>query len=190
MIIGKKVTIRPVEESDIDFLYNWWNNGDMMAHAGLAYGVLSSKTAISEKIMEQIKDSNTYSTSKRFIICKKEDKVPIGEMGYSNWNKRSQNAEFGIKICETSEQGKGYGEDTLFHFIDFMFKHLNLEKIYLSTIPDNKRAHSLYHKLGFKNVGVMRKDFFDSRTGTLSDVLYMDLLKDEWLEVKENYHFK
>lgn len=36
------------------------------------------------------------------------------------------NCEVGIKICEIDEQGKGYGKDALYHFIDFMFKFLNL----------------------------------------------------------------
>lgn len=52
-------------------------------------------------------------------------------------------------------------------------------------MDDNKRAHSLYRKLGFKEIGIVREGSFDSRTGSFSHVMYMDLLKKEWLEVKK-----
>ncbi|MPM27140.1 hypothetical protein SDC9_73646 [bioreactor metagenome] len=45
---------------------------------------------------------------------------------------------------------------------------------------DNKRAQKLYKKLGFKEIGVIREGYFDSRIGKYSDVVYMDLLKCEW----------
>lgn len=51
---------------------------------------------------------------------------------------------------------------------------------------DNKRAHTLYKKLGFKEIGIVREACFDSRAGKFEDILYMDLLKIEWLEAKEN----
>ncbi|MPN02508.1 hypothetical protein SDC9_149724 [bioreactor metagenome] len=45
---------------------------------------------------------------------------------------------------------------------------------------DNKRAHKLDRKLGFKEIGIIREGYFDSRIGKFSDVVYMDLLKCEW----------
>jgi len=53
-------------------------------------------------------------------------------------------------------------------------------------MTDNKRAHSLYKKLGFKEIGIIREGYFDSRIGDFSDVLFMDLLKKEWLQLKES----
>ena len=70
--------------------------------------------------------------------------------------------------------------------IDFLFRTLNLNKIELTSMIDNKRAHNLYKKLGFKEIGIIRAGFFDSRTASFSDVIYMDLLKKEWIEVKKN----
>lgn len=45
---------------------------------------------------------------------------PIGEMNYTDWSSRNQKCEFSIKICERTEQGKGYGKDALYNFIDFL----------------------------------------------------------------------
>ncbi|WP_243141242.1 GNAT family N-acetyltransferase [Alkaliphilus pronyensis] len=51
---------------------------------------------------------------------------------------------------------------------------------------DNKKGHSLYKSLGFREIGIIRQGCFDSRSGDFQHVVYMDLLKDDWLSVKEN----
>lgn len=185
MIQGKKVVIRPVQLGDEEILFKWWNDEKLMAHATYVYGSLQSKEAIRGSIENQVNNPEIYPSSKRFIILKKDGMIPIGEMNYCDWDRRNQKSEFGIKICEIDEQGKGYGKDALVHFIDFMFKFLNLHKIELTTMKDNKRAQSLYEALGFKVIGIVRDGIFDSRMGEFSDVVYMDLLKSEWKKVRE-----
>lgn len=190
MIEGKKVIIRQLEIGDEEYLYKWWNDGSMMEHATHPFGTLQSKENIRLSIEREIEGRGMFPENKRFIICRKEDLMPIGEMNYCGWDARDQKCEFGIKICEVKEQGKGYGEDALYHFIDFMFRFLNLNKIELTSMIDNKRAHNLYRKLGFKKIGIIRQGYFDSRIGDFSDVVYMDLLKKEWNEAKKSITFK
>ncbi|GAA0089975.1 hypothetical protein UT300009_00010 [Paraclostridium bifermentans] len=180
MIICKNLFIRTLELGDEEFLYRWWNDGEIMEHSTHAFGILNSKEAIKRKLFKEFENETMFPTDKRFIICKKDDSTPIGEINYCNWDSRSQKAELGIKICNIDEQGKGHGLDALYHFIDFMFKFLNLNKIELTTMADNKRAQQLYKKLGFKNIGIIRDGYFDSRFGEFSDVVYMDLIKKEW----------
>ncbi|MCR1897912.1 GNAT family N-acetyltransferase [Irregularibacter muris] len=181
MIVGKNILIRQLELGDEEYLYKWWNDGDIMAHAALPFGTLQSKESIRRNILKEIESSNMFLERKRFIICTKEDMKPIGEINYLDWSARNQKCELGIKICETIEQGKGYGKDALYHFIDYLFRFLNLNKIELTTMVDNKRAQSLYKKLGFKEIGISRQGYFDSRIGDFQDVMYMDLLKADWL---------
>lgn len=185
MIEGKNVIIRQLELGDEEYLHRWWNNGYVMEHATHVFGILQSKEAIRKNILDEIENPAMFPKKKRFIICKKPNLEPIGEMNYLGWDSRNQKCELGIKICEIKEQGKGYGKDALYHFIDFLFRFLNLNKIELTSMIDNKRAHNLYRKLGFKEIGIIRQGYFDSRTGEFSDVMYMDLLKSEWIEVKK-----
>lgn len=177
--------IRPFELGDEIYLHKWWNDGDMMGDSGLGFGTLQSFECIKNKVLNEVKNGSLYKSDRKcFIICKKGDFKPIGEINYNDYDARNQKAEFGIKICEVEEQGKGYGEDALRHFIGFMFKNLNLNKIELTTMKDNIRAQSLYKKLGFKEIGIIREAYFDSRYGEFADIVYMDLLKKEYLELE------
>ena len=186
MIEGKHVLIRQLELGDEEYLHKWWNDGETMEHATHTFGTLQSKESIRISILHEIESSNMFPDKKRFIVYKKEDMMPIGEINYCDLNFRNQKCEFGIKICEKSQQEKGYGRDALYHFIDFLFRFLNLNKIEVTTMVDNKRAQNLYKKLGFKEIGLIRQGYFDSRVGDFQDVMYMDLLKGEWLNIKDN----
>ncbi len=205
MIQGKNIIIRPLELGDEEILHKWWNDNNVMGHSTNAFGTMQSKETIKASILRELSDTNMFPPRKRFMICKmiplqegysgevlqqplqvtqKYILLPIGEINYTNWDSRNQKAEFGIKICELDEQGKGYGIDALYHFIDFMFRFLNLNKIELTTMIDNTRAQNLYKKLGFKDIGIIRDGYFDSRYGRFSSIVYMDLLKSEWEEIK------
>jgi RimJ/RimL family protein N-acetyltransferase len=181
LIIGKNIVIRQLELGDEEFLHKWWNSGELMEHASFVFGTMQSKESIRKNIINEIENYSVFPEKKRFIICNKATLEPIGEINYVDWDARNQKCEFGIKICEIDQQGKGYGKDALYHFIDFLFRTLNLNKIELTSMIDNIRAHNLYKKLGFKEIGTIRAGFFDSRTASFSDVIYMDLLKNEWI---------
>ncbi|MTI71184.1 MAG: GNAT family N-acetyltransferase [Firmicutes bacterium] len=180
MIEGKKVLIRQLEIGDENLLHKWRNNNKGNNYCGFKYGFLQSKESLRIELMKQIENNSVFPDEKTFIICKKEDNEPIGDISYRNWDKRNRSAEFGIEIGEIKEHNKGYGYDALFYFIDFMFTYLNLNRIELETFADNKKAEKLYKKIGFKEVGLMREKSFDSRNGKYIDIIYMDLLKREW----------
>lgn len=188
LIKGNKVIIRQLEEGDETLLHKWRNNEQGNMYCGFQYGFLLSEEAFRIKVKEEIENTETFPTEKTFIILNKEDLEPIGNISYRNWDKRNRSAEFGIEIGEINKRGQGYGFDALSSFIEFMFNHLNLNRIELTTLADNNKAIKLYKKLGFKEIGIMRETSFDSRTGKYSDVLYMDLLKREWskLHVSKN----
>lgn len=180
MIEGEKVVIRQLESGDEELLHKWRNSNQGNLYCGFKYGFLMSQESFRLQVEAEIKNDKVFPVKKMFIICKREDLTPIGDISYRNWNKRNRSAELGIEIGEIEERGRGYGSDAVNNFIEFMFNFLNLNRIELTTLPDNKRSISLYNKIGFKEIGIMREASFDSRKGSYSDVLYMDLLRKDW----------
>lgn len=187
MIIGKKTIIRPMEMADIDFIHKWWNNGESMESSGLKYGFMMSRSALENRFRPQIESNNMYfSDEKMFIICNKEDMRPVGDISYRNWRKRDQSAEIGLEIWDPADRGNGYGKDAMVAFIDFMFRHLNLNRIELSTEESNQVGQSLYHKLGFKVIGIARESYYNAGQDCYTNALYMDLLRRDWDKIKNN----
>ncbi|MDF2889817.1 MAG: N-acetyltransferase [Clostridia bacterium] len=187
MIIGEKTIIRPMEMKDIDFIHKWWNIGEAMEYSGLKYGFMLSKAALENLFKAQIESSDMYlSDEKMFIICSKENMSPMGDISYRNWNKHSRSAEIGLEICDPADRGKGYGRDAMIAFINFMFRHLNLHRIELTTAESNKAAQALYYRLGFKAIGIIRDSYYSPMQDNYVNALYMDLLSSDWDKAKDN----
>lgn len=186
MINGKITTIRPMEIEDIKFIHIWWNDGAAMEYSGLSFGFMLSLEALENRFRPLIEDQNLFNSNERmYIICKKSNMQPIGDISYRNWDKRNRSVEIGMEICDPSNRGKGYGKDAFTSFIDFIFRQLNVHRIELTTGENNKIAHSLYYKTGFKLIGTIRENYFNPRFNKYTDTLYMDLLREEW-ETKKN----
>jgi len=179
----KNLTIRDAGSSDAAQLCKWWNNGDVMAHAGFPNGLDTTLEIICESLA-----SDTDETHRRHII--ELDGNPIGEMNYRNVTalqaaassgKSAATAEIGIKICEVSEQEKGYGTTLLNMFIGALFTHYGYEKIILDTNTDNKRAQHVYkNKLHFSEVGV-RGNSWTNQLGELQSSIDYELTRENWL---------
>lgn len=95
-------------------------------------------------------------------------------------NKISKSANIGIWIYEKRNWNKGFGTDAMKVALEFSFDYLNLNRIELSVYPSNTRAIRVYEKLGFKQVGQLRKSRF--MNGEYKDVVLMDILKSEWIQ--------
>jgi len=160
MIITKdNLMIRSATLEDAEILTAWWNDGNIMAHAGFPLGLNQSI----EKTTEQIK-ANESSLSQRCII--EVNHIKVGEMNY--WLYQDEKvASIGIKICNSDYQNKGYGTKFIKMLIEFIFtdEYLNgkckINKIILDTNVKNKRAQHVYEKIGFSNLGINKKGWLD-----------------------------
>lgn len=170
-ITKNNLTIRNAELSDAEQLCVWWNDGKVMAHAGFPNGL----NITSEEIRNDLA-TDSDDTHRRHII--EYNGKLIGEMNYRN--KGDNIAEIGIKICEFTEQEKGFGTTLLTIFINALFTQYGYNKIILDTNTKNKRAQHIYeNKLGFKIVRV-RNDSWRDQLGELQSAIDYELAKEDW----------
>ncbi|MBP3919758.1 MAG: GNAT family N-acetyltransferase [Clostridia bacterium] len=142
-------TIRDAVKTDAEQLSIWWNNGEIMAHAGFPNGIGETAQEIAKRLQE-----DTDKTHRRLMI--ELDQVAIGEMNYRD--KGNQTAEIGIKLCDFSKQNQGYGKILLSMLISYLFD-LGYQKIVLDTNLNNKRAQHVYEQLGFTKLRVNENSF-------------------------------
>ena len=170
-ITHDNLTIRDATLADAEQLCEWWNDGAVMAHAGFPNGLGTTADEIRASLA-----TDTDDTHRRHII--ELDGRPIGEMDYRN--KGAGVAEIGIKICDFTEQEKGFGTTLLSMFINALFTQYGYDKIVLDTNTKNTRAQHVYEKkLGFQKVCVRENSWRDQLGEPQSAVEY-ELTKANW----------
>src|SRR5690554_6411552 len=145
MIITKdNLTIRSAEQKDAIILTMWWNDGNVMEHAGFPLG-------INQSIPTTIKQINRNKDIHSQLCIIEVDNKRIGEINYKIEGKV---AEIGIKICDFNYHNQGIGTKALKLLIKYLFENFNIDKIVLDTNLKNKRAQHVYEKIGFVKVRV------------------------------------
>lgn len=173
------IRIRNATSKDAIKLCSWWNDGEVMAHAGFPNGLNTSV----DEIINSLEQDNDL-VRRRFII--EYDNNAIGEMSYRD--KGDKVVQIGIKICEKNYQNRGLGRQILSLFIEALFNDLGYDKIILDTDLENKRAQHIYELLGFQKQRV-NKDVWKNQIGEWRSSLDYELTRatfKSYLERNEN----
>lgn len=179
MLHGLKTSVRPVEEDDIDEIYQWYNDQEVNLWSTGAWplNTLLNKEQISIKFLDDSSDGYRYS-----ILD--ENNHLIGTIGFKELNIPSRSATLFVVIGNKSFWGKGYGTDALIVFARYLFTQWNLHRISLDTWDGNLRAIKAYEKVGFKIEGRLREARYV--LGSYHDAILMGLLKSEFLIIHGN----
>lgn len=115
-----------------------------------------------------------------FMIRTLADDRQIGEAGLelTSWPKRD--AWLVIGLGRRADWGQGYGSDALRLLLRYAFAELNLERVSLNMFGYNERAHRSYLKVGFEIEGRQRE--WMRRDDQRWDLVYMGILRDDWLK--------
>lgn len=111
------------------------------------------------------------------LVCRESEKV-VGFANYhhrENWNQR---LEIGF-FLHPAFQGRGLMAEALTALLAYCFEQLAMERIEVTTSPDNSAAIRLIERLGFRfEGGPMRHR---QRVGNVfRDLSMYALLRDEW----------
>ena len=117
-----------------------------------------------------------------FAIRTLTDDRLIGDVGLDGlfWN--HGDTFLGIGVGDREFWGKGYGSDAMRVVLRYAFTELNLRRVTLNVFEYNPRAIRAYEKLGFQQEGRVRK--YLNREGRRWDLVYMGIMKEEWLSPK------
>lgn len=148
----KNFTIRNASPADAPQLAAWWNNGRLMAHAGFPNGTGEKAEDIAARIARETEES------RRLIL--ELDGTPIGEMNYGP-NEDGESAWLGVKICELSQQERGYGKILLSMLIRWLFETAGYQRVTVDPDQENLRSRHVYERLGFRPVRLRENAWTD-----------------------------
>ena len=102
-----------------------------------------------------------------------------GIASFSRIDRNNDYGHIGLVAVDSSERGKGYGENMLTELLDKGFWVLGFNRIDLVVIESNKSAYHFYtEKIGFKDEGLIR-DIIKVNNSYLS-WHSLSILKNEW----------
>lgn len=157
MLKGKLVGLFAVEKEDLLKLRDWRNNPDFRKNFR-EYRELNM--AMQEKWFEQ-KVANDPTTM-MFSIRRLSDGELLGCCGfvYINWVHRHADLSLYIGWKDSYIDKEGYAEESCWLLLDHGFNELNLNKVWTEIYEFDEKKWSLYQKLGFRQDGMLRQNYF------------------------------
>ena len=107
-----------------------------------------------------------------------EERV-VGFIDLSGFNWQARSAWVAIGIGPAEYRGRGLGTQAMRLLTRYAFEHLNLNRINLNVFGYNPGAMRSYEKAGSVLEGRQRELL--NRYGQRWDMVYMGLLRDDWL---------
>lgn len=149
MIAGNRVYLRPIIRNDLTCLNRWKNDEDIFKYLG--GGFMPISVDHQEKWIDAYMD--TTGNNKRYMICEVSTDLPVGMIGLYSINWIHRVCDIGIFVGESDSQGKGYGREACKLLEEYASEYLNLRKIKLDVVSDNKAAIGLWLSLGYQKIG-------------------------------------
>lgn len=186
-IKGKIITLRAIEEQDLELLHKWAN--DPITQDGIGETHFPSSMDFHKTWFQNLKNDRL---NQRFVVDVSESDSDYRIIGIStimNIDWRNRHAWHGLVIGEPSHRGKGYGIDAIMATMRYAFEELNLERLDGSMIEYNKLSISTYcgKRLGWKEEGRRRNYFF--RKGRFWDQILVGITKQDYMELVERTNY-
>lgn len=176
MIVGKKIYLRALENSDIDFMLSLVNDQELAYWEGRNEFLVSKDNQ--QKWFDKYKN-----TGHRFIVCDKETKNPLGYFSFKFTDEISNSGLVAIKLV-TESRGKKIGTDTLKTGMSFLFNKINVRRLHTHIISYNKASENLFLKCHWTKEGKERESIY--MNNLYHDNNLFSILKNEYLESEED----
>ena len=170
--IGDRLYLSPMNPNDVEKYVEW------ISSPIVSDGMGNTSNILTESLEKEFIEKALKNGDKCFaIILLKNDEL-IGNCSIYRENDNARVAELGIFIGDEKFRNNGYGQESLNLLLDYGFNYLNLNSVYLNVFSFNDVAINCYKKIGFKEAGRLRENYF--LNGKYYDVIYMDILKREF----------
>ena len=143
------IELRLLTEDDLSMTLAWRNQDNIRRW------FIHSDKITPDKHREWFRKYEKKDNDFVFIIHEtKTLKKPVGQISVYNIDWKSMIGEFGrLMIGEIEARGRGIAQTATELVMEFAFKQLGLDQVYLEVFSDNLPAISIYKKAGFIEVG-------------------------------------
>lgn len=146
------ITLRPLEPTDLDTLYNWENDEAQ-------WTVSDTIAPYSRRVLWEYLENNTndiFTTrALRLMIVSTVDGTPMGTIDFFNFDPLNNRAEVGILVA-SEHRGKGIGRIALDLLCDYARNHIGIKQLYIYVDVANEPCLNLFCNYGFEQAGHLK----------------------------------
>ncbi|MFZ1057702.1 MAG: GNAT family protein [Candidatus Rokuibacteriota bacterium] len=178
---GERTTLRPLTPEDAAVLAPWMND-DEVTH----FMFTGQRPLTIAQLAEEIRRQTENPAHTVFLVEDRATRRPIGYAGLYDIHPTARKAEFRILLGAREFWNKGYGTEVTELLTFYGFDRLNLNKLWLGVIDDNKGAVRAYEKAGFREEGRLRQELY--RNSRYYDSIRMSVLREEYYPAMRAAH--
>lgn len=173
MILGKKIALRPIEQSDLGFL------ADLTNHSGVSSYVVGWDKPVSTFGQETwLQNLQSDRNSIRLMVVDQESKKPLGVTGLWEMNWQNRDALSATKL-HPDFVARGNGVDSIMTTMAWAFYSVGMRRLHSSILDFNYPSFSAYvKKCGWRLEGVAKEAVF--RKGKWCDLLHVAVLRSDF----------
>ena len=172
-LVGKKLYLRKLEESDVTAEYVAWLN-DSAVTRWLETGKYPSTL---QSVRQFVSRFASGTTDLLFAIMDRKTGLHIGNVTLNHIHPIHRTADTGLLIGRKEFWGKGYASEAWSLLLEYAFDRLGIRKITAGAADGNKASIAVLSRLGFQLEGKARKQFFVD--GGYQDHVRMGLFREE-----------
>lgn len=154
---GLHISLRALEPSDIDILYQWENDTEV-------WEVSHTQTPFSKALLEQYLSAvyqDIYTTKQLRLVIEilsgTEEKKAVGCIDLFDFEPNHQRVGLGILIADKDNRRKNYATEALQIVKEYCFTTLNVHQIFCTITTDNEPSILLFQKEGFEITGIKKQ---------------------------------
>ncbi|MCA8967592.1 MAG: GNAT family N-acetyltransferase [Kofleriaceae bacterium] len=173
------VRLRPIEEADVDDILGWVNDPEIIGNIAAFSGHAFTR----EQELTWVRSVRVSRTEVVFSILAAAGGHYLGQCGIHQIHDRSKVGRLACIIANRAEMGRGYGSAAIRALLDHAFGPLGLHKVWLMVFAHNTRGRGIYGRIGFREEGVLREEYFHE--GGWHDMVRMSMLAREWQAIRD-----
>ena len=179
-LIGRRIVLRPIEETDAETYAKWMNDPEMRNYLSIRFPLsLQGEKEWIAGLSEKGLPRNIV-----FAIERRKDNKHIGSVGMHQIDWVRRRATTGSFICPSTMRRKGYATEAKNLLLDYAFGELGLHSLWAIAMEDNVASFRALEKQGYKKNGRFRKAFLVK--GRWVSAVYYDILQAEWEQLRRS----
>ncbi|MES2103505.1 MAG: GNAT family N-acetyltransferase [Pseudomonadota bacterium] len=169
-----RLTIRPIQESDLEAVFACYNNHEVMRYCPpTRWDSMETARNWFVRIQQRVADGNAM----QFVIELTAQRTVIGSCVLFKIDESSLRAELGYALGR-DYWGVGYMHEALTALVEHAFSQMALHRLEAEIDPRNEASANSLLRLGFVLEGTLRERWIDD--DEISDAGLYGLLARDW----------